>query len=172
MQVVAAMPLLVPPALFWVILTVANPSGNTELSNLAAAVGESIFALLLGLAYMQVGGTIRSLHRGSILQLVSPFVRTLVIFYLGLGLALFSILYLSFFMYIVYPRIPVQFGGGSPRVVELLFKPDALEGAKALGIPLSSKPNLSAPLELSYEGSDSYIIRPAAGIVVQLDKKW
>jgi hypothetical protein len=71
----------------------------------------------------------------------------------------------------IYPIVPTQFGGGRPSTVQILFDHDAVAGAKALGIPFASEGDVSAPVELAYEGKQSYVIRLSGGAIVQLDKE-
>ena len=90
-----------------------------------------------------------------------------------LGFLLIIALALSvlLFMRNIYPLVPTQFGGGRPSMVQFLFNHDAVAGVKALGIPFTSAGDVSAPVELAYEGNQSYVVRLSGGAIVQLDKE-
>ena len=98
--------------------------------------------------------------------------------FIGLGVgvrlllvAAFAILYSTFFMQVVYPTIPAQFGGGQPQRVSILFSPDASPSLKEIGMPLEpGKPDLSAPLELIHEANSIYVVRLPDERVMRIDK--
>ena len=81
-----------------------------------------------------------------------------------------GVLYAGVFMYLAYPRIPVQFGGGRPQDTRLLLTQEALDGAKELGLPIAGTSRLTDQVKLMYEGSDSYVIRLDNGSIVQLKR--
>jgi hypothetical protein len=78
--------------------------------------------------------------------------------------------YLNLFTKNVYPRIPEQFGGGRPRLVQLLVKKEMLEEAKQLGFPASKDRSLSEPVWLLFEDKDVYVLRTPDSRVVQLNR--
>jgi hypothetical protein len=79
-------------------------------------------------------------------------------------------LYISFFMTAIYPKVPVQFGGGQPTEVRVLVNHDAVDGAKSMGIPFPATGDVSYPVQLTYEGSDLYVVEVEGGIL-QLRKE-
>jgi hypothetical protein len=81
--------------------------------------------------------------------------------------------YIGLFGWHFYSEIPEQLGGGRPRIVQLLISGDAVSAAQALGIGVTESAPLSPPLQLLWEGEDSYVIRlpdPARPSVVQLGR--
>jgi hypothetical protein len=86
------------------------------------------------------------------------------------SLCAIGVLYAWVFMYLAYPRIPVQFGGGRPQDTRLLLTEEALDGAKELGLPIAGTSRLTDQVKLMYEGSDSYVIRLDNGSIVQLKR--
>ncbi len=92
-----------------------------------------------------------------------------LIFAVG-GFVLF-LLYLGIFGQYFYPRLPEQLGGGRPRAAQLLIAAEAIPAARELGLDISADSPLSPPIELLWEGEDSFVIRlppPHNRSVVQL----
>lgn len=92
-----------------------------------------------------------------------------LIFAVG-GFVLF-LLYLGIFGQYFYPSLPEQLGGGRPRNAQLLIAAEAIPAARELGLDVSEESPLSPPVELLWEGEDSYVIRlprPHHRSVVQL----
>jgi hypothetical protein len=87
-----------------------------------------------------------------------------------LGLAMFTVLYILFFMGYVFPKLPEQIGGGHPIAVRILFKDDAIDGVRELGVPIPSGGKLSEQVNLVYEGSEGYVLRLEKGKVVLVRK--
>ena len=77
----------------------------------------------------------------------------------GVGGVLLILAYIGIFGYHFYPAIPEQIGGGRPRVVQLLIAADAVPDARQLGLDVSEEAPLSPPLELLWEGEESYVVR-------------
>jgi hypothetical protein len=86
------------------------------------------------------------------------------------ALCAIGILYAGVFMYLAYPRIPGQIGGGRPQDTRLLLTKEALDGAKELGLPIAGTSRLTDQVKLMYEGSDSYVIRLNNGSIAQLKR--
>jgi hypothetical protein len=84
---------------------------------------------------------------------------------------LFFILFLALFAQYVFPVLPEQFGGGKPKQIRILFEKDSLLGAEQIGIPIMPNKQVSEPVNLLFEGTDSYILRLPNNQVVQIDRK-
>lgn len=85
--------------------------------------------------------------------------------------ALLLLAYIGVFGHHFYPMIPEQIGGGRPRVTQLLIAADAIPAVRELGLQVNEGAPLSPPLELLWEGEETYIIRlpsPHHRTVVQL----
>jgi hypothetical protein len=70
-----------------------------------------------------------------------------------------------------YPTMPEQLGGGRPRVAQILVSGDAVPVVRELGLDVTEDAPLSPPIELLWEGEESYVIRlprPHHGAVVQV----
>lgn len=90
----------------------------------------------------------------------------------SVGLMLSSFVYL-FALYgrTVYPEIPTRFGGGEPRLIQLVFSDVNAKTARALDLPfVSPTGNISQPVCLLFEGDDVYLISLQPGLNVRLDK--
>jgi hypothetical protein len=88
------------------------------------------------------------------------------------------------FMILLFPKIPIQFGGGKPANVVLLIKKDEVDGVQALGVPFSdedkrtssagkpssTKSAVTKPLDLMYEGSELYVIRVDGSTLLRLNR--
>jgi hypothetical protein len=100
-------------------------------------------------------------------------------------LLLFTAMYVTVFMLIFFPKIPVQFGGGKPTQVALLIRHDEVDGIRALGLPIEKRSaegaprkqgatpgtgSVTTPLDLMYEGSEAYVIRLSDGTLVRINK--
>jgi hypothetical protein len=77
----------------------------------------------------------------------------------GVGGVLLILTYIGVFGHHFYPTIPEQIGGGRPRLVQLLVAADAAPAARELGLDVSAEAPLSPPLELLWEGEESYVVR-------------
>lgn len=96
-------------------------------------------------------------------------VENLVFVVIGMLLFLF---YVSLFGMRFYPMLPEQLGGGRPRTAQLLIAADAAATVNRLGIAVTAEDLLSPPVELLWEGENSYVIRlppPRQRAVVQVD---
>jgi hypothetical protein len=90
---------------------------------------------------------------------------------LAVGGPLLVLTFIGWFGHHVYPEIPEQLGGGQPRLVQLLIAPGAIPAARELGLQVSPDSPVTPPLELVWEGDDTYVIRlpdPREGAIVQL----
>lgn len=90
------------------------------------------------------------------------------------GLALFTIInfafYLSLFGDIILTKVPEQFGGALPHQAHLLFKLDAVAGARELGIRISDGKLVSEELTILFEGENIVVVRRSDDHVLQLSK--
>ena len=89
----------------------------------------------------------------------------------GVGGVLLFLAYVGIFGHHFYPAIPEQIGGGRPRAVQLLIAASAVPAARELGLDVSEEAPLSPPLELLWEGEESYVVRlpePRQRAVVQI----
>lgn len=87
-----------------------------------------------------------------------------------IGTLLF-LLYVGLFGQRFYPILPEQLGGGRARTAQLLIVPDAAAAVNRLGIAVTAEDLLSPPVELLWEGENSYVIRlpaPRQRAVVQI----
>jgi hypothetical protein len=79
--------------------------------------------------------------------------------------------YIGLFGQYFYPTMPEQLGGGRPRVAQILVSGDAVPAVRELGLDVTEAAPLSPPVELLWEGEESYVIRlprPHHRAVVQL----
>jgi hypothetical protein len=79
--------------------------------------------------------------------------------------------YIGLFGQYFYPTMPEQLGGGRPRVAQILVSADAVPAVRELGLDVTEDAPLSPPVELLWEGEESYVIRlprPHQGAVVQI----
>ncbi len=79
--------------------------------------------------------------------------------------------YIGLFGQYFYPTIPEQLGGGRPRIAQMLIAADAVPAVRELGLEVTDNAPLSPPLELLWEGEETYVIRlprPHDRTVVQL----
>src|SRR5215204_6037172 len=86
------------------------------------------------------------------------------------GVVLF-LAYVGLFGQYFYPTIPEQLGGARPRIAQILVSGDAVPAVRELGLDVSEDAPLSPPVELLWEGEESYVIRlPRThhGAVVQI----
>jgi len=86
------------------------------------------------------------------------------------GVVLF-LAYIGLFGQYFYPTLPEQLGGGRPRVAQILVSGDAVPAVRELGLQVSEEAPLSPPVQLLWEGEESYVIRlprPHHGAVVQI----
>jgi hypothetical protein len=127
-----------------------------------------VCAVVAGL--MGIGGLWATLSlRRSLLELPISLVNGVTV--LGwIAVILSFCIWVGVFMIAAYPNIPEQFGGGKARSVQLLLEEEAVEGAKELGVPVISGKHLSVPVDLIYDGSQTYVIELDSGKIVQLDK--
>jgi hypothetical protein len=68
--------------------------------------------------------------------------------------------YIALFGQYFYPTMPGQLGGGRPRIAQILVSGDAVPAVRELGLDVTEDAPLSPPVELLWEGEDSYVIRP------------
>jgi hypothetical protein len=79
--------------------------------------------------------------------------------------------YCAFFMLMIYPSIPEQFGGGRPQKVSILFTDDVTSELGEAHIPLEGKKRrLSVPLELVHEADTVYVIRLPDQRIMRINK--
>ena len=86
------------------------------------------------------------------------------------GVVLFLV-YIGLFGQYFYPTMPEQLGGARPRIAQILVSGDAVPAVRELGLDVSEDAPLSPPVELLWEGEESYVIRlPRThhGAVVQI----
>jgi hypothetical protein len=79
--------------------------------------------------------------------------------------------YIGLFGQYFYPTMPEQLGGGRPRVAQILVSGDAVPAVRELGLDVTEDAPLSPPVELLWEGEESYVIclpRPHHAAVVQI----
>src|SRR5215208_5137651 len=74
------------------------------------------------------------------------------------GVVLF-LAYIGLFGQYFYPLLPEQLGGGRPRMAQILVSGDAVPAVRELGLDVTEAAPLSAPVELLWEGEESYVIR-------------
>jgi hypothetical protein len=75
-------------------------------------------------------------------------------------------LYISFIAVNLYPHIPQQFGGGHPKREQLLFKHEAANDAKQLGMRVSPAHPLSQPVSVVFEGDGARAVEvPGKGVI-------
>ncbi|MBA2596975.1 MAG: hypothetical protein H0V00_10175 [Chloroflexia bacterium] len=89
----------------------------------------------------------------------------------AVGGFLLMLAYIALFGQYFYPTIPEQLGGGRPRIAQVLIAADAVPAVRELGLEITEEAPLSAPLELLWEGEETYVIRlphPHSRTVVQL----
>ena len=102
---------------------------------------------------------------------LEPFYRAGSTAVVCLVATLFFILFLALFAQYIFPVVPEQFGGGKPKQIRILFEKDSLPGAEQIGIPITPNKQVSEPVNLLFEGTDSYILRLPNNQVVQIDRK-
>ncbi|MDQ3412720.1 MAG: hypothetical protein M3509_11455 [Chloroflexota bacterium] len=71
-----------------------------------------------------------------------------------------------------YPDLPEQIGGGRPRTTQLLIAAGSEATVNRLGLAVTAADPLSPPVQLLWEGEESYVIRlplPRQRAVVQID---
>jgi hypothetical protein len=86
------------------------------------------------------------------------------------GVVLF-LAYIGLFGQYFYPTLPEQLGGGRPRMAQILVSGDAVPAVRQLGLDVTETAPLSPPVQLLWEGEESYVIRlprPHHGAVVQI----
>jgi hypothetical protein len=86
------------------------------------------------------------------------------------GVVLF-LAYIGLFGQYFYPTLPEQLGGGRPRMAQILVAGDAVPAVRELGLDVTEDAPLSPPVQLLWEGEESYVIRlppPHHGAVVQI----
>jgi hypothetical protein len=79
--------------------------------------------------------------------------------------------YIGLFGQYFYPTLPEQLGGGRPRMAQILVSGDAVPAVRELGLDVTEDAPLSPPVQLLWEGEESYVIRlprPNNGAVVQI----
>lgn len=92
---------------------------------------------------------------------------------LAVAATLLLLTYVGLFGHYFYPAIPAQIGGGRPRPTQLLIAGDAIPAARELRIAVSEDAPLAPPVELLWEGEESYVIclpSPHERAVVQLSR--
>lgn len=97
-------------------------------------------------------------------------IETFVFVVAGIVLLL---LYVGFFGQQFYGTIPEQFGGGRPRSAQFLFAQESLPSARQLGLEVTADEPLSAPLQLLWEGEQTFVIRlpaPRDRTIVQIPR--
>ncbi len=88
------------------------------------------------------------------------------------GLVIFLV-YIGLFGQYFYPTFPEQIGGGRPRTAQMLIAADAVPAVRELGLEVTVDAPLTPPLELLWEGEETYVIRlprPHNRTVVQLTR--
>jgi hypothetical protein len=172
MQMIIAGLLLSPAILwlcFWLLLATDSPvitrsaiwrqatflSLSTFIAGLLS-VGISIAIVLLVLPVM-------SSHRSFAYRYATRL-------YIGIVIFLVASVYVGYFIDAIYPKVPVQFGGGRAVLAQLMFKKDELNSVKAVGLPFPPNGNLSSPVRLAYQGEQSYIVELPNGRIFQIDK--
>ena len=81
--------------------------------------------------------------------------------------------YIGLFGQHFYPTLPEQVGGGRPHEAQILGSGDAVPAVRELGLDVTEETPLSPPLELLWEGEESYVIRlpmPHHGAVEQISR--
>lgn len=74
--------------------------------------------------------------------------------------------YISFMAANLYPHVPQQFGGGRPKREQLLFKHEAANEAKQLGMHVSPARPLSQPVAVIFQGNGIRAVEvPGKGII-------
>ena len=67
--------------------------------------------------------------------------------------------YIGLFGQYFYPTMPEQIGGGRPRVAQILVSADAVPALREIGLDVTVDAPLSPPVQLLWEGEESYVIR-------------
>ena len=89
----------------------------------------------------------------------------------GVGGVVLFLAYIGLFGQYFYPTMPEQIGGGRPRVAQILVSGNAMPAVRELGLDVTEDAPLSPPVELLWEGEESYVIRlpsPHHRAVVQI----
>src|SRR5687767_5959281 len=84
---------------------------------------------------------------------------------------LFFRAYIGPFGQYFYPTLPEQPVGRRPRVAQMLVSGDAVPALRELGLDVTENVPLSPPVQLLWEGEESYVIRlpsPHPAAVVQI----
>ena len=89
----------------------------------------------------------------------------------GVGGVVLFLAYVGLFGQYFYPAMPEQLGGGRPRVAQILVSGNAVPAVRELGLDVTEDAPLSPPVQLLWEGEESYVIRlprPHHQAVVQI----
>ena len=89
----------------------------------------------------------------------------------GVGGVVLFVAYVGLFGQYFYPTMPEQLGGGPPRVAQILVSGNAVPAVRELGLDVTEDAPLSPPVQLLWEGEESYVIRlprPHHQAVVQI----
>jgi hypothetical protein len=129
-----------------------------------ALAGGWISALALGslIAEFQPSESTESKQGRSVMAVASYFILVMII------VVLTGALFVASFMYLLFPHIPTQFGGGRPIRAVFLIKHDEIEGVQHLGLPVQEGA-VTGSVELMYEGSEAYIIRLTDRRIIRLN---
>jgi hypothetical protein len=155
----------------WVLYLIPWPL----LGHMSIMHSKIVWSLLLVLLALFAGGigifgfwmtlSLRTLQMG-----LPAFLKNGLSAFGSMAILLALIMWAAFFMVAAYPNIPEQVGGGKARPVRILLEEDAVEGARDMGIPVAKGGKLSAPVNLIYDGSETYVIGFDKSRIVQLDK--
>lgn len=155
----------------WMLYLIPWPS-ISGLSFMSSKVVYSLLLIIFAL-FVAIAGT---LGYWMILDTRRVFAEFPAILKNGVSVFGLMIVFLAFvgwmfiFMIAAYPNIPEQFGGGRARLVRVLLEEESVDGARELGIPITEGTQLSAPVNLIYNGSETYVIGIGETQIVQLDK--
>jgi hypothetical protein len=87
-------------------------------------------------------------------------------FFLGYDVLYYIVLLvvgLSTYAGYAFPRISPTFGGGKPQRAEFLIKKDRIDTVKSIGLQVPAEGLKVGPLEVVFEASDFFLIKPPQG---------
>jgi hypothetical protein len=96
--------------------------------------------------------------------------RTVLLFFVAIFFVGYWGVYLSKFTESIFPVIPEQFGGGTPREARLLFAKKEIQGVKELGIKIPKGKSRSSTVKLLHDGEQLYVLQLPNGRVIGINK--
>lgn len=77
----------------------------------------------------------------------------------GVGGVVLFLVYVGLFGQYFFPTMPEQIGGGRLRVAQILVSGNAVPAVRELGLNVTEDAPLSPPVQLLWEGEESYVLR-------------